>query len=442
MSARRPSRRGFLRGLLRGAAISVPLPVFELMLNANGDAWAGGGALPTRFGVWFWGNGVRPEEWIPPTTGAGWSPSAELAGLSDLIDYTSVVSGCEIKTADHPHHSGMTGIMTGMEYYKLGDVRDTIATTFAGPSVDQIAADWFEGSTPFRSLELGVTWFRGTDEGSTFEHLSHNGPNAPNPSEYDPIALYQRLFGATADARLDLARQSVLDAVTGQLRDLQGSLGAADRARLEQHTDSIRTLELRLAEGVSSCGLIDPPESSYPDVDGQEQIEEKNAVMSELLALALACDLTRAFSVQFSTCGSSAIYWMVGATDGLHTTCHEEASPQPIVHAATTFKMDQLAVFLRTLRDTPEGDGNLLDRCSILGTTELSDGSLHTNTEFPILIMGKGGGRLRGGYHYRSTSALNTSHAVLTALRGAGVDAASFGADEGYVTTTLSELET
>jgi hypothetical protein len=232
----------------------------------------------------------------------------------------------------------------------------------------------------------------------------------------------------------------VLDAVSGQISALQSQLGSADRQRLEQHLDSIRALELRLAAGETSCGVVEAP-GSYPDVNGQEQIEEKNAVMSELLALALACDLSRSFSVQFSTCGSGAIFWEVGATDGLHTLCHEEGSPQPTVHAATTFTMAQLGVFLRALRDTPEGDGNLLDRCSILCTTELADGQTHSNQDFPILIAGLGGGRLRGGYHYRSSSALNTSHAPLTALRGAGVDVSAFGSDEGYVTTTISEVE-
>ena len=164
--------------------------------------------------------------------------------------------------------------------------------------------------------------------------------------------------------------------------------------------------------------------------------------MSDLLALALACDLTRVFSIQFSTCGSGVVMWQVGATNGLHGVCHEEALPQPTVAAATVFTMEQLAVFLRTLRDTPEGDGNLLDRCSILCTTELSDGRTHSNLEFPILIAGGGNGRLRGGVHYRDTDYENASTAVLTALHGAGVELESWGVDEGRTTRIFSELLT
>jgi hypothetical protein len=429
-----------LRGLLGGSAVGVGLPALDCMLGPHGEALATGLPLPDRFGVWFWGNGIKIDRWIPLTEGSNWVPSEELQPLADLVPYVSVVTGCEIKTASHPHHSGMTGILTGEHYHQLGTTRDTIVSTFARQSVDQDAADHFDGQTPFRSLELGITTFRGTDEGSTFQHLSHNGINNPNPSEYSPSALYQRLFAVPVAPELDLLRQSVLDVVGDQATDLRKRLGARDQARLDQHLDSIRTLEQRIALGTTACEPGAPP-SDVPDIGGQEQITEKNAVMSELLALALACDLTRAFSIQFSTCGSGVVMWQVGATDSLHLTCHTEPDPQPLVHAATTFTMEQLAHLLRTLRDTPEGSGSLLDRCSILGTSELSDGWTHRNDEFPILVAGLGSGRLRGGVHYRSTTAENTSKAVLTALRGAGVPAASWGVGLGEVSASISDLE-
>jgi hypothetical protein len=435
----RLNRRALLRGALRGAAVTVALPTLEAMLGTGGRALADGTLLPTRFGLWFWGNGVRPDRWVPSGTGAGWSPSEALAPLTDLRSYVSPVTGCEIKTATHPHHSGMTGVLTGQRYHQLGTTRDTIVTTFARQSVDQDAADWFDGQAPFRSLELGVTRFHGTDEGSTFQHLSHNGPNLPNPSEYDPVALYHRLFGVSADAQVDLARQSVLDGVMEQITGLQRELGRADRDRLDQHLESVRTLERRLGADLGSCG---PSEAPVGIPDGSlEPIEEKNAAMSELLALALACDLTRAFSVQFSTCGSGVVMWQVGAANGLHLTCHEESLPQPTVHNATVFTMEQLAHFLAVLRDTPEGDGNLLDQCSILCTTELSDGRTHANTEYPLLIAGGGGGRLRPGTHVRAVGE-STSRAALTALRGAGVELSEWGVDAGRTTRPFSELLT
>lgn len=434
------NRRTFLRGAIGGLTAAVALPALEIMLNTNGTAHADGTPLPTRFGVWFWGNGIRREHWLPDGTGPGWQARAELAPLQGVREYVSPVTGLEIKTATHPHHSGMTGILTGARYAQVGVTRDTIVSTFAYPSVDQIAAQHFQGQTPFRSLEVGIAQFRGTDEGTTFQHLSHNGPNNPNPSEYNPAVFFDRLVGAgPAAPQLARSRKSVLDLVHGQIRKLQGSVGATDRQRLEQHFESVRLIEQRLSTSANACQFPGRP-GEFPDVEGREQLEEKNLIMSQLMALALSCDLTRAFSVMFSCAGSGVIVWPAGAQNSMHQICHDEAAPQPVVHAAVTFIMGRLATFLETLRNTPEGDSNLLANSSILCTTELSEGKVHTNDEFPVLICGKGGGRLKGGYHWRSGSNQNASHAPFTALRGAGVPLDAFGYEAGRVTDVIGEL--
>lgn len=441
MSRSRISRRTLLRGTVGGTAVALGLPALECMLLPSGRAFADGKELPARFGVWFWGNGVRPEHWVPASTGSGYALSTELAPLAAVQDRLSVVSGTTIKTATHPHHSGMAGIFTGRKYQQLGTTRDTIVSTFAHRSIDQDAADWFSGATPFRSLEIGVTQFHGTDEGSTFQHLSHNGPNSPNASEYSPVQLYHRLFTSSGGPQMDLVRRSVLDAVNDQLSGLKRELGTADRQRLEQHADSIRTLENQIALGGYECQALPEAPTAVPDTAYGEDHAAKNALMSELLALALACDLTRSFSVMFSSPGSGIIWWEVGATDSLHSTCHLEAMPQPTVHAATEATMEQLAVFLETLAAVPEGDGDLLTNCSILCTSELADGYTHGNDDFPILIAGEGGGRLRPGQHVR-LSGESATRAALTALHGAGVEQESFGADEGYTDAPITALLT
>ncbi len=435
------TRRTLLRGLLGGTAVTVALPVLDAMLDDTGRALAGGGDLPTRFGVWFWGNGVRKEHWNPDGLGRDWRPRAELAPLVDagLRDDLNIVSGLHIKTATHPHHSGMAGIMTGARYEQVGTTRDTIVSTFAHPSVDQIAAAHFEGRTPFRSIELAVCRFWGTDEGTTFQHLSHNGPNNVNPSEYDARTAFRRLFGMAQDAQVDHVRRSVLDAVMGQIRGLQARVGVRDRARLEQHFESVRTLEQRLAGEGPLCTPPTEP-GGYPPIDGQEQIAEKNLAMSRIMATALACDLTRAFSVMFSTAGSGVIVWPAGAQNSLHQMAHDEANPQPLVHAAVVYMMSQLGVFLTTLKEMPEGDGTLLDHCAILCTSELSEGWNHTNDEFPVIIAGGGGGRLRGGVHARLPDG-NASRAPLTALRAAGVPMDAFGHGPGRVEDSISDIE-
>jgi hypothetical protein len=124
----------------------------------------------------------------------------------------------------------------------------------------------------------------------------------------------------------------------------------------------------------------------------------------------------------------------------MHQMCHDEGGDQPVVHQSVVFIMERLGDFLQALRDQPEGDSNVLHNSAILCTTELSEGNVHSNDEFPVLVAGRGGGRLKGGYHYRSGSRGNASHAGLTVLRAAGLPAAEFGAAEGRVVDHLGEL--
>lgn len=445
MPRRALDRRTFLRGMLAGTAVSLALPRLEGMLNTHGTAYADGVQLPLRFGVWFFGNGVRREHWVPDATGAGWQPKAELAPLVDagLKGDFSVVSGFSVKTPFYPHHSGMAAITTGAGFKVLGNVRDTIVSTVQKPSVDVLAAQHHRGKTPFGSLELGVCKFRGTDEGTTFQYLSMNGPNNPNPPEYAPSRLFERLFGVPVNdprfAQIVAARRSVLDAVTGQIRALAGQVGARDRARLEQHFDSVRSIEMRLAtEGKSACSApLAPRDPEGPE--GKDPIAEKNALMSDLLALALACDLTRVFSYCYDPCGSSTHFWQTKAKDGMHQMCHKRMND--LVHAAVRFTMQQCAYTLGRLQSTPEGGGSLLDRCAIVVTSEHAEGDTHSQDDFPILLAGKGGGRLKSGLHVRSTTKENTSKVLLTALRGAGLPLTRFGTKEGEVSEGVGALE-
>lgn len=443
----RPSRRMFLRGALAGAAVAVGLPLFDFMLNSHGEALADGAEIPTRFGLWYFGNGVHLPTWLP-SEGPDWTVPGgyALESLLPYKEYVSVVSGLSVKTPRHPHHSGMAAVCSGGPHLKIDDVRDTIVSTLKYPSVDQVAAQYYQSvsPSPYKSLEAAVTRFRGTDEGTTFQYLSHNGSKNGetnvNPSEEDPQAFFERLFNQGATNPLfRKARVSVLDAVGGQIKTLEGRLGSKDKQRLEQHLTSISELSARLKSTAAECAKPAAP-GELPDVASNEQIAEKNAAMSDLMAVALACGMTRSFSIFYSTCGSGAVFWMVGASDGQHYMNHTEPSPYTKQKDAMVFTMKQFAYFLDRLKNTPEGAGNLLDHCSIFAATEHAEGWTHSQDDMPMLICGKGGGRLKGNYHYRQVGG-NVSRALLTALRGAGLPLAQFGYEEGLASDPISELE-
>lgn len=444
-----PSRRLFLRGMLGGAAIAVGLPLLDFMLNDNGDALAAGDEIPTRFGLWFFGNGVHLPTWTPQTIGPNWDVPADnaLAALLPLKDYVSIVSGLSVKTPFHPHHSGMSAVCSGGPHLKIDDVRDTIVSTMKYPSIDQVAAQYYQSlaPSPYKSLEAAVTRFRGTDEGTQFQYLSHNGSSGGetnvNPSEDSPQAFFNRIFNTNTDGPLIAkARSSVLDAVGGQIKTLQGKLGSKDKQRLEQHLTSISEIQSRLKIPPAQCTKPGDP-GEFPDMASNEQIAEKNKAMSDLMTLALACGLTRSFSILYSNCGSGAVFWMVGATDGQHYMNHTEPAPYTKQADAMRFTMKQFAYFLETLKNTPEGDGNLLDHCSIFASTEHSEGWTHEQKDMPMLICGKGNGRLKGNVHARIVDD-NTSRGPFTALLGAGLPLTEFGYEAGYVNAPITELLT
>jgi len=463
MPGSRISRRTVLRGVAGGVGISVALPPLEAMFNGNGTAYAGGAAIPQRLGIFFWGNGVKPDRWVPINTGAGWTSSPSLMPLemAGVKDYVNVVSGTLITSGDERgHHSGTVGILSGAPLVAQPANGAPYRSTFSKPTIDQVAAGIIGKSSQYKSLEVGISTRVNGNEGTTLHYLSHNGPDSPNPPEYDPSKLFDRVFGTgftppgasttpVVDATLAY-RKSVLDAVLGDLGRLRARVGATDKTRLDQHADGIRSIENRLTASSmpmsadAACKLpTRPVATAFADMAGKEQIQPKMQAMSDLLAIALACNQTRVFSMMFSGSTASTVYWQVNLTEAHHQLTHDEPGNQPGVQASTVFTMQMFAILLNSLKAIPEGAGNLLDNCAILASTDTSDGRYHNIRDYPILVGGKGGGYFRyPGIHYRSpTGSESTSTVLLSVLRAAGTNLTQVGAGGGLVTASCAGIE-
>jgi hypothetical protein len=460
MARSRVSRRAVLRGIAGGVGISVALPPLEAMFDANGTAYADGTEIPKRLGIFFWGNGVKPDRWVPATTGANWtSPALEPLAAAGVKDYVNVVSGTLITSGgERGHHAGTVGILSGAPLVAQAANGAPYRSTFSKPSIDQVAAGIIGTGSRYKSIEVGISPRVNTVEGTTLRYLSHNGPDSANPPEYDPSKLFDRIFGMgfvppgapttpVVDATL-AHRKSVLDVVLGDFGRVRARAGAADRARLDRHAEGIRSIENRLmassmpGPAVASCKVPVKP-SAFADMAGKEQIEPKTKAMSELLAMALACNQTRVFSMMFSGSVASTVYWQVGITGGHHQLTHDEPGTQPQVQASTVFTIQMFAILLNALKAVPEGAGNVLDNCAILASTDTSDGRFHNIRDYPILVAGKGGGFLKyPGVHYRSpTGTESTSTSLLTVLRAAGTNLNQAGAAGGLVTSSCGGIE-
>jgi len=442
------NRRAALRGLLTtGAAISVGLPLLEAMLNESGTALAQtGDPLQPLFVTWFFGNGTLPGRWKPSATGAGsaWQLSPQLAPLAAFKSSLTVISGLEGKL-----------VVSGLEH-PTGSAAATTAAPISGvavqaKSIDQIVADAIAGDALFRSLEVGVTPATPGGPQDSLHTVSHNGPNSRNNPEFDPRAVFSRLFGGTeplpddTDQATQIAtvRRSVLDSVLADGARLQARLGAADRQRLEAHLEAIRAIERRLdtEEPVgSACAELTAP-TIGPDPNS-EAPPAVNTAMAELTTLALACERTRVATFMFSLPAAHVYYRHLASNmnDDFHDTiCHGDAgdaSNQPRVDTGVNYTMACLAEFLERLANTAHGASNLLDSSLVYVTSDTAWGKVHDAREWPVLFVGKAGGRLRGDEHHNFQGE-NLSRALLTAAQVMAPDTTQIGRDGGLATAGL-----
>ncbi len=450
----RVSRRGLLRGaLLGGASSMVALPLLESMLNTNGTALADGSSLPQRLGVFFWGNGVHPERWKPVTLGAGWSPNEQTAPLAALTDRITVVSGMDNFTAGTDGHEGGAGLLTGHHAQLISDSPKNIAPT--SESFDQLAGRSIGAGTKFQSLQLRISKAV-LGQGILYAYTSWSNASSPIEGEGDPRKLYDRLFsgfqapGATPVLDQTLAlRRSVLDTVKLDLAALRANVGASDQARLDEHFTHLRSIEKRLESAPTllsaNCLLPGVPSELADDNDeGQELLAPRMLLMSQLLGMALACDLTRVFTLQLTGAVALTRYPIPGFNQDQHALTHEEGGDQPLVHRSILHNMEQFATLVTTLDAIAEGPGKLLDNCAILATSDCSEGRSHSQKDYPIMLAGTAGGRLRRGVHLNAPGE-NTNKLVFSLLNAVGCNITEFGeqsaSHQARVTEGLAALE-
>ncbi len=435
------SRRAVLRGAARSATVALALPPLDAMFNSSGTAWACDGVFPLRFGLWFWGNGTLPDKWVPAATGTGddWALSEQLAALAPMKHKLALVTGLACKVPNtSPHGSGAAGLLTA------GPALDDAEGNRMGPSIDQVIAAGIGGSSIYRSVITAATNCTGE---------SWNGPASRNPAEPDPYALYARLFGDTfiapgedglVDPRLGL-RRSVLDLVMDDIASLQGRLGGDDKARLEQHLTGVREIEQRLAileenpPNLEACARPAALVDDFADVDGRARIYERNQAMSQLLAMAFACDQTRVFAHYLTNPVNDILF--PDATAGHHDLTHNEGGDQDEVNAITKHIVAMFNDTLEILDSIPEGDGTVLDHSAILGASEISLGQTHSIENMPTVIAGSACGHFRQDIHHRSVAGESVTRLLIGLQRSMGMATTGFGFEDAYAETSIPEIE-
>ncbi len=447
------SRRTMLRGLAGGTAVALALPPLEAMLDAHGEAWADGTELPRRLVTWFWGNGVAlsnvdnpggPLRFAPAQTGSGYALTPQLQPFEMVRDHVSVLSGYQV-SASMPsrrgHHDG-TAIFSGHPFIELPPGAANYASKFGGPTVDQVVAEEVGSQTYLPSVQLRVSKRIVGSEGPGLEFLSHKGPDQPLAPIQDPRDAWEHMFASftVPDDPDTPHRLSALDAVMEDVEALEGRVSTADRHRLDAHLDSVQQLRSQIDALAPSCEI--PPETTQANDDdgGNEPIEAVNRAMSDLLALAFACDLTRVASIQFSGSVGFTVFHMLGQSMGHHDLTHD-AGQNEAVDASTIFTMQMLAYLCEQLALTPEGAGTLLDNSVIFASSDASSGLTHAITDMPIVVAGGGGGALtHPGVHHRQDGG-NASDILLTCARTVCPELPEVGSGPGRSTSPVAALQ-
>lgn len=451
MNKRQLSRRSFLiRGAIGGVSVSVGVPILDMFLDDSGTAFAapfGGGRLPIRFGTWFWGCGMIPSRWEPKSTGAGYDLPEQLAPIRAVQDHVSVISGFDVPldgVGNLPHISGNTAVRTGAPCDDWLGIR--------GATIDVLIANAVGGGTVFRTLDLSADG----NPRTSYSFRDGKSMNAATPSASE---MYTKIFGAgfTDPNRADfipdprfLARRSVLSAVSEQRKALLRRVGASDRARLDQYFTSLREMEEKLAlqlqkpAPLEACRIPQAPGkvSGPTDVTDVAQRRTNHRLMSEMLAMALACNQTRIFNMTYSTAASDLR--QAGQTTGYHQSSHEELIDrnlgyQPTVDFFATRSMEAWADFVAALAAVREGEGSLLDNLLVMAHSDVSFAKNHDVHGIPVMLAGRAGGRLKSGIHVRGGGE-PISRVGLTVQQAMGLPVDSWGFDAMATKRPVSEI--
>jgi hypothetical protein len=417
------------RTLLKGAGASIALPLLDAMVPAGTALAQTAAAASPRLGFVYFPHGALQDEWEPATTGKDFEFPFILEPLAPLREHVTVVSGLRNKGGE----SGSPHGITQETWLNAVSPSRRNAETGVGVTVDQIAARHLGRTTPLQSLELC---------GEPGGIISFRTPEQALPMEGNPRKVFYSMFGQgdTAKERQSIlnSTNSLLDYVRDATASLNRKLDAGDRAKVSDYLDSVREIEIRVARleesAQSMAGLPDAPLG--PPEDFGELLE----LQFEMIALAWQTNRTNVASMKMVEEASMRTYPNLDVFEAFHPTSHWGGFPERIANLRLiqNWHTQVFAKFAKRLKDTPDGDGSLLDQSIILFGSNMANSDAHNNDPLPQALIGRGGG-IKGGQHLRYPQDSSHANLLVTILERAGVPPEDF---EGLADSTgpLSEV--
>jgi hypothetical protein len=393
------------RTVLRGLGATMALPFLEAMVPAFSRRALAAARPAHRFQTFYVPNGMAMEYWLPKGEGSAFELSPILEPLAAYRNQMLVLSG--IKANWNYIHAGASGsFLTGTARGGRNEIE-----IVADVSMDQLLARHFARETQLASLELSMDApaNAGACTGNlscVYTHtLSWRSPTQPLPMEWNPRAVFERMFGDSGStdrsARAARLRQhkSILDSVTEKLASLKRDLGPQDHAKVDEYAEAIRDVERRIQRAEEQRD-IELPTLEQPQ-GAPAVFEDHLALMLDLQLLAFQSDLTRVISFMIGKEQSARPYPQIGVPEAHHPLSHHNDVPDLIAHMSkiNRYHTQLFSQYLAKLRATPDGDGSLLDHMTILYGSGISNSTKHSGDNLPLLVVGGGAGRLKGGRH-------------------------------------------
>lgn len=348
-----------------------------------------------------------PEAAVDPTS------TEYLSELKPFRDQLTVITGL-----DHPGvnggHSAEPRIFTGVPANKRN-----------ARSLDQYVAAHIGADTRFDSLALsaGRNEFSWTDSGTKV------------PAQSKMAQVYAQLFldeaGDNSDRVLrDIGHgKSIVELVRKQAKSLRPKLSRADQGKLEEYFAAVGETERRLTQAE---GWVHTPKpkvrAAIPkDPTDKSEITAQMRNVCDLTHLAFKTDSTRVITFGYFQQNNVKI---PGVTNAYHALSHHGKDPGNVAQLKLIERafFSELGRLLTKLRDTREGESTLLDRTTIVVTSNLGNGSNHSNKDLPVLLVG---GRYHHGRHLAfEPGSLPLSNLFVSILNQFGI------ADRTFATAT------
>ncbi len=429
------------RTLLRGAGAVIALPFLEAMLPAGRSSRSArrprliaiemvhGAAGSTEYGR-------SRNLWSPATTGKDFEFTPTLRSLAPFRDHLTIISNTKLGGAEShssaedgdgvDHARSSAAFLTGAHPLRMpgGEV-------VCGPSLDQLVAGHIGGAAPLRSIHMSVEELKEPAEprwpegySPAYRHaISWSDARSPVLPEAKVSNAFARLFGI---APASPNEGSVLDAIAADAQQLHAGLASPDRQRMAAHLDDIRALERRIVQFETAHSAPEAPPPSYI---------EHFRILSDLVTLAFATDLTRVSTLKLGLDRSQRVYTESGVTTPFHKASHHRQEPDLVETFArlNAFHVEQLAYLLDRLKATSDAGDALLDRSLVFYGSPMGDSHVHGHENLPILLAGRAEGAIGGNRHLACAPGTPMANVLLTVAHKFGLSLERIGDSTGTI---------